>query len=873
MMVACLMACVAVAQEPTFRGSRTDFRDESIYFLLPTRFYDGDPQNNTQCWDNRERNMGDPAWRGDFKGLIEKLDYIKALGFTAIWITPVVQNASGYDYHGYHAMDFSRVDHRYESDGVTLQTLIDAVHERGMKIIIDIVLNHTGNYGEEHLCKLFERDWTKPQSQMNECMVPLTVKDGGRLPDNYLDLSGGEQYDARLVQMKDHHLTSDTQYPTPNDYHNYWHHFGNFNWDNETRWWAQIAGDCVDLNTENPQVSQYLVDCYSKFINMGADGFRIETGGHIARLTLNNNFLPQLHAAAEAAKDLRGGTPFFMYAEVCARFTTWWYRNQPALSCPFYTWKEQKAYAWDYDGTSWDGLFIPSNESTDFEHLNMQSCEEMYRDNREGSEGRQPTSTNAFLTGNDYHTPDYSQFSGLSVIDFPMHHCFKDIASAWGIRQGDKYYNDATMNVVYVDSHDYAPNGAPESQRFAQPQSTWAENLDLMFTFRGIPCLFYGSEIEFRKGKEIDRGTGDALRNTGRAYYGGYLKGNVSTTDFGQYTTATGNLAQTLSHPLAQHIRRLNLIRAAVPALRKGQYSTEGCSGSYAFKRRYTDDQTDSYALVTINGNATFSGILNGTYTDCVTGDVQTVTNGTLSVNCSGKGNMRVYVLSTDKTPAPGKIGDDGMYLYGTTPAKATTPQWDGTEEEDSENNGDPGASPDTSIDQLPVYTPAISSADELSVFLETQYKGATIWVWNSKENFTGGSWNSKPSMQVMGKTADGQRRILKWTFDGTTYQNEPTGLIFVPTGQNQTADLQYVNHGYYIEGRYDHTVTDASGIVEISSYPQSARLPVWYDLSGRQIENRESVENRESIVNRKSVNRKSPKGIYISNGQKILLR
>ena len=92
-----------------------------------------------------------------------------------------------------------------------------------------------------------------------------------------------------------------------------------------------------------------------------------------------------------------------------------------------------------------------------------------------------------------------------SVIDFPMHHCFKDIASAWSIRQGDKYYNDATMNVVYVDSHDYAPNGAPESQRFAQPQSTWAENLDLMFTFRGIPCLFYGSEIEFRKGKEIDR--------------------------------------------------------------------------------------------------------------------------------------------------------------------------------------------------------------------------------------------------------------------------------------------------------------------------------------------------------------------------------
>jgi len=812
------------AQAQSFRGSRTDFRDETIYFLMPTRFYDGDPSNNTQCWDNRDKNSGDPAWRGDFKGIIEKLDYIKALGFTAIWITPVVQNASGYDYHGYHAMDFSRVDHRFESDDVTLQTLIDAVHQRGMKIIIDIVINHTGNFGEENLCKQFERDWTKPQSQMNECMVPVTQKDGGRLPDNYLDLGGGKQYDARLAQMKT------PQYDT----HNLWHHFGHFNWDNETRWWAQIAGDCVDLNTENPQVSQYLVDCYSKFINMGADGFRIDTGGHVARLTFNNNFLPQLHAAAEAAKDKRGGTPFFMYAEVCSRFTSWWYRNQPALSCPFYTWKEQKQYDWDYDAASWNTLTIPNNESTDFEHVNMKSCEEHYNDNKEGTESKQPTSTNAFLQGNDYHTPDYTQYSGLSVIDFPMHHSFKDISSAWGIRQGDKYYNDATMNVVYVDSHDYAPNGAPESQRFAQPQSTWAENLDLMFTFRGIPCLYYGSEIEFRKGKEIDKGTSEALRNTGRAYYGGYIKGNVTATDFGQYANASGNMAQTLSHPLAQHIRRLNLIRAAVPALRKGQYSTDGCSGSYAFKRRYTDDQTDSYALVTINGNATFSNVLNGTYTDCVTGDVKTVTNGTLTASCSGKGNMRVYVLSTEKTPAPGKIGEDGVYLYATTPATATQPQWDGTEEEDSENNGDPGASPDPSTDDLPIYTPTVTES-ELSVFLETQYKGATIWVWNGSENFTGGDWNSKPSMQVMGKTADGQRRILKWTYDKSTYKNLPTGVIFVPTGQNQTSDLQYVNHGYYIEGQYDHTVTNTSGIVDVRSKRSDVRSDI-YDLQGRKL-------------------------------------
>ncbi len=92
----------------TFTSNRTDFRDESIYFMITTRFYDGDPKNNVLCWDNQAAQIEtkDPCWRGDFQGVIDKLDYIKALGFTAIWITPVVQNASGYDYHGYHAMDF-----------------------------------------------------------------------------------------------------------------------------------------------------------------------------------------------------------------------------------------------------------------------------------------------------------------------------------------------------------------------------------------------------------------------------------------------------------------------------------------------------------------------------------------------------------------------------------------------------------------------------------------------------------------------------------------------------------------------------------------------------------------------------------------------
>ena len=113
---ALMTACVLPAQA-SFVGDRTDFRDETIYFAMTTRFYDGDQKNNVCTWDKQQQQIDDkdPCWRGDFAGLIEKLDYIKALGFTAIWITPIVQNGSGIDYHGYHAMDLSTVDLRYES--------------------------------------------------------------------------------------------------------------------------------------------------------------------------------------------------------------------------------------------------------------------------------------------------------------------------------------------------------------------------------------------------------------------------------------------------------------------------------------------------------------------------------------------------------------------------------------------------------------------------------------------------------------------------------------------------------------------------------------------------------------------------------------
>ncbi|MDE6255302.1 MAG: hypothetical protein K2M39_03820, partial [Muribaculaceae bacterium] len=667
----------------TFVGDRTDFRDETIYSPMTTCFYDGDPDNNVYCWDG-VNNINDPEWRGDFQGLIDKLDYIKALGFTAVWITPVVENASGLDYHGYHAMDFGKIDHRYvkksataEDADVAFKTLIDEVHKRDMKLILDIVIQHTGNFGETKLAPMFKKDYTKDLANIEESMIPLTKSTGGVLPDNYAQLQPAAQYAARLDNMKNTDWNN-------NDVHNYYHHKAWFDWDDPSRWWGQIAGDCVDLNTEHPGVSQYIVDCYSRLIKMGLDGFRIDTAGHIPRLAFNNNFIPQFIAASETpeAKKNRGNNPFFMYGEVCARSMEVIYRGENYNCSPcYYTWKESKNYPWDNDPKSWDSVVaIPTQTegSQDYEtvsgHTNWESCHQSAKDDLGHASSILKKSNNHKLNGNEYHAPDHSQHSGLNVIDFAMHWNFNSATGAYGVRNQDDLYNDATYNVVYVDSHDYAPDS---NYRFKGDQGTWAENLSLMFTFRGIPCLYYGSEVEFQKGKDIDKGAILALKETGRAYFGGYIEGDVQgLTDFAEYTGATGNMASTLSYPLALHIQRLNKIRAAVPALRKGQYSNDGCSGKMAFKRRYTDNKVDSYALVTISGDATFTGVLNGRYVDAITGDVQNVTDGKLTAKCSGKGNIRVYVLDTDKTKAPGKVGEDGKYLYAASSVAGNWVEW-----------------------------------------------------------------------------------------------------------------------------------------------------------------------------------------------------
>ena len=610
---------------------RTDLREDSIYFVITTRFYDGDESNNVHCWDDGQANNPDtdPAWRGDFKGLIQKLDYIKALGFSAIWITPVVENASGYDYHGYHAFDFTKVDPRYESDDTSYQDLIDAAHEKGLKIIQDVVFNHSGNFGEANLAPMFTKDYSNLGS--SDCMNVIPDSTLAKNYSGYSNMLPADQYQARLAVMKED--VNDTA-------HNY-HHDKSLSYGSYTEQTGQMAGDCVDINTENPAVVKYLTDAYSKYLDMGVDAFRMDTEKHINRWTLNHAFFPVFNQYKN----------FHLFGEVCARYHGAYNEGGSSDSCFFYTWSETES-AWQ---NNWSNSDWKSNYDNSVKHFQAHQ-------NRSFDQ----TSDNVYLNGLSYHTPDYSKANGTSTIDFPIHWAFKDASSAFGAAKGeDSLYNDATWAVTYVDSHDYGPDGQ-EKTRYQGGASAWAENMDLMFTFRGIPCIYYGSEIEFKKDVPIDVGPNAPLDKTGRAYFGDHLEGSVTANDYGKYT-ASGTVASTLDAPLSKHLEKLNQIRRAVPALQKGQYTTDSnyVDGNMAYIRRYTNSSVDSLACVTISGDATFKGLPNGTYIDAVTGDKKVVTGGTLSTSgASGQGNMRVYVLQNSSSEVNGAIGDtDLTYL------------------------------------------------------------------------------------------------------------------------------------------------------------------------------------------------------------------
>ncbi|HEY9711459.1 MAG TPA: alpha-amylase family glycosyl hydrolase, partial [Oculatellaceae cyanobacterium] len=141
-----------------------EFRQETIYFVVVDRFNDGDPENNEgpnpELYDPEHKDWG-KYWGGDLQGVIDKLDYLKNLGVTAIWLTPLFEQVEALfinsaAIHGYWTKDFKRLNPRFihkddepslnktqEAKDTLFDKLITELHKRNMKMILDIVCNHS----------------------------------------------------------------------------------------------------------------------------------------------------------------------------------------------------------------------------------------------------------------------------------------------------------------------------------------------------------------------------------------------------------------------------------------------------------------------------------------------------------------------------------------------------------------------------------------------------------------------------------------------------------------------------------------------------------------------------------------------------------
>jgi glycosidase len=136
-----LAALVVVASllpaEPA-AAAPIDWRDEAIYMVMTDRFRNGDPLNDLDSVPGRA-----DWWQGgDLQGVIDELDYIKELGMTAIWITPVVEQIKG-GYHGYWTLDPYKID-PHLGDMAKLQELVQKAHQKNLKVVLDVVPNHLG---------------------------------------------------------------------------------------------------------------------------------------------------------------------------------------------------------------------------------------------------------------------------------------------------------------------------------------------------------------------------------------------------------------------------------------------------------------------------------------------------------------------------------------------------------------------------------------------------------------------------------------------------------------------------------------------------------------------------------------------------------
>ncbi|MFF9085083.1 pullulanase-type alpha-1,6-glucosidase [Streptomyces sp. NPDC014991] len=302
--------------------ARHDDTREQFYFVMPDRFANGDTSNDRGGLTGSRLSTGyDPTDKGfyqggDLKGLADRLDYIKGLGTTAIWMAPIFKNRpvqgtganASAGYHGYWITDFTQVDPHFGTNQ-DLKALIAKAHAKGMKVFFDVITNHTADLVD------YEE---KSYGYLSKGAFPYLTEDG-RPFDDAGHAAGGKGFPAVDAGSfpRTPEVTAKDKVPAwlndPTMYHNR----GDSTYAGESATYGDFSG-LDDLWTERPEVVHGMERIYERWVrDFAVDGFRIDTVKHV-----DTRFWTQWATALDRYAAAHGRKNFFMFGEVYSADTS-----------------------------------------------------------------------------------------------------------------------------------------------------------------------------------------------------------------------------------------------------------------------------------------------------------------------------------------------------------------------------------------------------------------------------------------------------------------------------------------------------------------------------------------------------------------------
>lgn len=298
---------------------RAPLTKERFYFLMADRFANGDTGNdNGGLVGGRLETGFDPADKGfyhggDLKGVTRKLDYIKGLGTSAIWLTPSFKNRpvqgegenASAGYHGYWITDFTQIDPHLGSNE-DMKALIDAAHAKGMKVFFDIITNHTADViaYEGGTYSYVSKEARPYRDADRKDFDDRDYAGTGTFPS--LDADTFAPYKPVFPTADDRTAKTPSWLNDPTMYHNR----GDSTFAGESSEYGDFVG-LDDLFTERPEVVEGMGDIYKTWVDLGIDGFRIDTVKHVD-MDFWKKFSPDVMSHAKAV----GNDDFFMFGEV-----------------------------------------------------------------------------------------------------------------------------------------------------------------------------------------------------------------------------------------------------------------------------------------------------------------------------------------------------------------------------------------------------------------------------------------------------------------------------------------------------------------------------------------------------------------------------